>query len=231
MLTGDEAAQAVGNAFDVDSEVIERNLGLLPSEDGTFVEGYRKEKRLFHLHCRLVVSRDRHVDFHEYCATFNYAGGPDGVAMDAGTGGDARDIKGDFVGRPCCEVDAPMLVDIRHLSKNPEGVVAEVILPSVVWLQSLDDCLRVWPDSPNLIARRSVASPRAVESIRIVHDGEFCRPIVTETVRVPTVGDGVDEVIEARSEVIDEVSDKGGPSQEGRSLLEDNPSPEDAPNW
>jgi hypothetical protein len=96
-----------------------------------------------------------------------------------------------------------MFVHVVKLTKHPEGV-RRVLIPSIVRLQSLDDCLRSWIDVPDFVtafALRpfSVAKDRelgsSIEGVRqgatsLMPDSEF-----------------VGEIVEGRAEVVEAVPD------------------------
>lgn len=60
----------------------------------------------------------------------------------------AEDDEGNGLGSEKGNVGQTVLVLDGKLVELPERVVGDVLLPSVVRLQPLDDCLRVWVDAP-----------------------------------------------------------------------------------
>jgi hypothetical protein len=96
-----------------------------------------------------------------------------------------------------------MFVHVIKLVELPERIGRELI-PSVVRLQTLDDCLRVWMDAPDFV---SAFSHR---HLPIPEDGEFQPPRSTFGQRVDAdVGERefIDEVIEGRAEIMEAIPD------------------------
>ena len=109
---------------------------------------------------------------------------------------------------PCADshlgnVRRSMLVHVGKLVQHPEGVRRELI-PSIVRLQSLDDCLRSWVDAPDFVA----TFPH--QPVLVAKDGKLRPPI-------EGVGQGaasvvrdrefVGEVVERGAEVVETVAD------------------------
>jgi hypothetical protein len=130
------------------------------------------------------------------------------------------------------EMGVAMLVDVPEFVENRKRLFGR-ILPTVKRLQLLDDCAKVWPDSPEAtryLFPRPVGPPispgdvssRGVLSTRVNgKDGEADVPPLTP--RLTSPGDRVrrdvpvgeselpNEVVESRAEVVDDISDDGSP--------------------
>src|SRR4030042_73260 len=115
---------------------------------------------------------------------------------------------------PRCQMNVPMLVNVRHFMHKPQGVTCRVF-PSVVWLQPLHDCLRVWRDAPDLVQCWSL-SPRSIESVSVIEDGERCRAVVDELIRVPTVRNSENDLVEGRPNILNIVADHRSPMEKRR---------------
>ena len=105
-----------------------------------------------------------------------------------------------------------VLVDVREFVKHPEGIGSKV-LPSVIRLQALDDCLRSWMNSANL-----------VEPVTFKHVGSgtehALRIFVPEDRELTALydiigkragifeGKRVNQVVETSSEVVKNVADQ-----------------------
>jgi hypothetical protein len=136
------------------------------------------------------------------------------------------------------EMKVAVLVDVPEFIENRKRLFGR-ILPTVKRLQLLDDCAKVWPDSPeatrHLFPRPAGppmspgdASTRAVSVARVRgEDGEgdvsplaprFSPPRDRVGWGVP-VGDGElpDEVVERGAEIVDDISDDGPPRFDGGS--------------
>ena len=125
----------------------------LASDCSGFVERYCEQKLFLHLHyCGRGLAGMAKLNLREYCATFYHAGRSHIKAVQPCSGKKIRDVHGNRVRSPSGQMDISMLVNIRHLVNDPEGVTCR-ILPSVVRLQTLHDCLSVWRDAPDLITR------------------------------------------------------------------------------
>lgn len=220
----------MNNTRDIDSKLIESNVDCSSSEGSVFIKRYCEVKLFVHLHYRLRRARTTKIDFNEYCASFNYARRSNQMGVNSSPRGDPCDVESDGVSRPGRDMNVPMFVEVRHLSKNPEGIIRETFIPSVVRLQTLNDCLRVWREAPDLVKRRPVPSVGSVESLRIIPDGKLGCAVVSELVGASAVGDGENDMVERRAQVLDNVSYDCPPSEKRWLSLEDNPSPERAPN-
>jgi hypothetical protein len=103
----------------------------------------------------------------------------------------------------------PVLVGVGKLAEHPEPMVRELV-PSVVRLQTLDDCLRGWCDAPDLI------HAFVQEVVSVFEDGEL--RIFSDALgqRVAPTGFGkvIDEVVEGGPHVVqtlpDDKSEFGG---------------------
>ena len=107
-----------------------------------------------------------------------------------------------------------MLVNIRKLVKHPEGIDS-IVLPSLVRLQPLDDCLGVWVDAPDFTLplpglHGPVSENRELRS-RSDRIGQG----------VSGVGDSkfVGEIVEGGSEVVQTIADEE--AKPNRWLAED----------
>jgi hypothetical protein len=114
-----------------------------------------------------------------------------------------------------CNVGQTVLVLLGKLVELPKGVVGGAPLPSVVRLQPLDDCFRVWVDAPQ----------HAVQFFEvIVGTGTENRErrVALDALGYPPlfVGDGElkGEVVEGRTEVVETVSNDETKLSSGRWL-------------
>jgi hypothetical protein len=107
--------------------------------------------------------------------------------------------------------DPSMLVQVPKLVKNPEFVVRESV-PSLAWLQSLDDCLCVGVEGTDAPAQLGGFGPaRAVNGeLGILGDS-----LGEGTVCIPP-RQRVDELVERRPEVVDAFPDQDSPFRVGR---------------
>lgn len=116
--------------------------------------------------------------------------------------------------REKADMRQPVLVLHGKLVELPEGIVGESV-SSVVRLQPLDDCLRVWVDAPDLVA----ALPRI--HLPVSEDGELQLPRSVFGQGIDAkVGDGKlkDEVVEGRTEVVETIANDEANFGGGRRL-------------
>jgi len=134
----------------------------------------------------------------DWCAAFNKA--EDG--FDVVNGEVVRNEVGRTHLREKNNMGQPVLVLIRKLVELPQWAAVNPIR-SVVRLQTLDNCLRVWRDAPD----HALAFAR--ELCAIAEDGE--RRLALDVGRDPPAvmseGQFVDEVVEGGPEVVDTVPD------------------------
>ena len=135
-------------------------------------ETYNEGNAELHLHFRLGFPAE------EFCAVVHRSE----KCVADGHGSALIDDFGAGLGR-ADEVECSVLVDVAKLMQNPERVRQVVGVPSVMRLQSLDDCLSVWVDAPNFVrdflkSRSAIAEDRgrrfsdvAREALRAYVDG------------------------------------------------------------
>jgi hypothetical protein len=113
-----------------------------------------------------------------------------GVATDGG--GSEREER---------QVGQAVLVDVREFIENPEGV-AGIVLPSVVWLQPLDFCLRAIRDVPD----SPLATPKSVAILghRKLH---LLGDVFGERTALFGNGERINETVEGGTEIVKAVAD------------------------
>ncbi len=90
-----------------------------------------------------------------------------------------------------------------------QDVLGGILVPSVVRLQTLDDCLRLWVDAPDFItAFPGIHGP--VDKDRELRLSEFVGQRADVEVRNSQF---VDEVVERGAEVMETVANNGGESR------------------
>ena len=101
------------------------------------------------------------------------------------------------------DVRCSMFVHVVKLMELPEGI-RRIFIPSVVRLQSLDDCLRVWVDAPDFVTAFPILHRP------LAKDGELQQPrsVVGQGVNA-NVSEGklIDEAVESTSEAVEAVPD------------------------
>jgi hypothetical protein len=165
---------------------------------GTLSERYLEGRGALHVHFRICFSGA--IVPSNYCAAFNRA--PDGLKARNPTG--VTGIEGDGVGHGLRRNGGqPMLVIVRQPAENPQSAVS---VPSLVWLQPLDECLRALMHAPYH------APTFASEVATIGEDRESRIPLHTSGELSPLVGEGefVGEVIENNTEVMYNIPDDKG---------------------
>ncbi len=173
----------------------------------TLSEGYAEGRRSLHAHFRVGSEGDHQP--RDYCAIFKRLG----EELDSPSVARGSRENGELMGRGYREMRKLVLVAIGEHTEQPEGVSGYRYVPSVVRLQSLDECPGVGmytPDlgptvfvKPNLICENGetgVVGDAFGHLGTLVCDGEF-----------------VGEVVEGASEVVEEVPDDGG-ENDGRRL-------------
>lgn len=169
----------------------------------SFAESYEEGRRLVHVHFRVYAGgSDKAGDF---CATFERLQTVLAVQEVVGTfgGGNAGNKEGKGAGGYNPQVGESVLVLDRKLVKYPEKAT-ESVIPSLVRLQFLDECLRVWVDAPDLLTTLVGShSPVAENGELQLLSAAFGQRVDAD------VGDGefVDEVVERGAEVVQEVPD------------------------
>ena len=241
-----ERLRKLGLEFDHDRrngivKTFERLYNPAPVGWRSLFERYVEGDAEVHVHIHTNVSMLPDVlDASNLCATFKW---PQGVLLNdsehkfwcGGTRHDSPNVV--ECDEEEAEVKVAMLVDVPEFIENRKRLLGR-ILPTVKRLQLLDDCAKVWPDSPEATrflvrppAGRPIspgdASPRGVSLTPVKGvDGEADLPPLAprstprgDRVRrsVP-VGDGElpDEVIERGAEIMDDISDDGSPLFNGR---------------
>ncbi len=110
---------------------------------GSLAETYAEGGCEIHVHFRAGLVNGGIAG--DWCAVFNR----ECDWLDFISSGASRNPKGQMRDTSeGCDVRQPMLVLSGKLVELPEGVVGGTALPSVVRLQPLDDCFRVWVDAP-----------------------------------------------------------------------------------
>jgi hypothetical protein len=232
-----ERLRKLGLEFDHDRrngivEAFERLYNPAPVGWRSLFERYVEGDAEIHIHIRSRVSIFPDIfEAANLCATFKW---PRGVLLDDSERkfwlGDARHESPNIVegGAKESEMKVAMLVDVPEFVENGKRLFGR-ILPAVKRLQLLDDCAKVWPDSPE--ATRYLfprpfgppispgdASPGGVLSTRVSGvDGEADVPPLAPRLTSPgdrvrrgvPVGDGElpNEVIERGAEIVDDISD------------------------
>src|SRR5215212_1884031 len=110
-----------------------------------------------------------------------------------------------------------MLVHVGKLLQYPEGVRHELIL-SVVRLQLLDSCLRVWVNAPDFVAAFPLIHCPVAKDGELQNPGASLRQGVDAHV---SEGEFVDKVVKSRPEVVEAVADNEA-ELGGRRLDESN---------
>lgn len=172
----------------------------------TFAERYEEGRGLLHVHFR-VNSGGREVP-HNFCAAFNHAPGGLGIEDAAVT----RDIQADGFGAKGNHIGKSMLVLGRKDMKYRQGVQTR-LFPSLVRLQFLDDCLRVWVDAPNFIAAFVGPHGPVGGDRKLQHSSAMLGQWVDSDVGGREV---VNEVIEGRTHVVQTVSNNEAEFQRHR---------------
>jgi hypothetical protein len=119
-------------------------------------------------------------------------------------------------------VEESVLVDAVKLMKDPEGIISESV-PSVVRLQSLDGCLRVWVPSTDLeeaaprsgipvglgVVKELTSDAGRSLPVFVPEDGELraASEFLRERARV-SCGQGIGEVVKGRPQVVQHVTDQ-----------------------
>lgn len=234
-LFGNKSVEGVDDALNVDAQIEEGGLDLLPGERSVVAERYREQKFLIHVHCRDIGIHESEVgaviDLHEYCATFNSACRANRMGVQPDSRHQLGNIESDGVRRPTRNMDGSMLVDVVHLTKNPEGITFHCDIPSVIRLQSLDDCLRFWRDAPDLVKRLPFSATPSVERVALIADRESGRIVIREFSGIASIRDGVNDVVQGRPEVVNDIPNNCAPVQERGVALEYNSSPKNGPDW
>jgi hypothetical protein len=183
-------------------DMIEYPLDAVPLNDigGTLTERYAEGRGLLHAHFR--VATERNDNFRDYCAVIKRFR----EELDSPDVTPVRAEDGELGRCGCRQMRQPVLVAVGEHAKNPEGAGRSKLIPSVVWLQSLDDCPGVGMDAPDH------AFTLVVEFGLGLEDRERGFPFDVARQRFPGVGDGefVSEVVEGASEVVEAVPDDGG---------------------
>ena len=111
------------------------------SANGKFLERYIRQEASFHVHYRVGIT-PRHTDGGDLCALLEATDYGCGVKPSGGmeilTNGDS--------GQDCVKVS--VFIDVRKLGDNCHDVVTT--RPTMVWLQTLDECKRSFGDSRKL---------------------------------------------------------------------------------
>lgn len=194
-----------GRNYFVDDVVIDLSqYGFDPvAVDGiwrTFAECYEEGRRVLHIHFRVGFT-GREIPY-DYCAVFN--GLPEGLGSKE-WGMRGRE-KRDGSGCENSQVGKPVLVLVRKLVKRPQEM-PERFVPSFVRLRSLDECLSVGVNAPDLAATLPTAHGP------VGKDRKLQRSRATFRQRVDTYVSNskfVDEVIESGADVVQAVADDGG---------------------
>lgn len=166
-------------------------------EAGRWLEGYAEGRRALHAHLRVRTARSGVSG--DYCALFNRT--PIDFNVRGAHG--YREPKGNALRHQERQMGQPMLVNVRKLIENPEGVHGGEAIPSLVRLQVLNDCLRSFGNVLD-----SVWSGAAVEPIRMSEkDRELYSPYhgVGHGAPLVSFGQFIDEIVEASSEVVEAV--------------------------
>jgi hypothetical protein len=98
-----------------------------------------------------------------------------------------------------------MLVDYIEFVKQPEPMRLKSI-PSVIWLQTLDNCLGTWIDMPELARRFLLELIGGVEFMKNREFG-FSGERIGKRAFVKVLRQGKNRMIEATSQVVQAVSD------------------------
>lgn len=124
----------------------------------TLAEAYEEGRRLLHIHFRVNTRGDGPAQ--DFCAVFERLEAGDarhvsGAARNGGYAPATSEAHRDGEGNGLCgddpQVGEPVLVFGRKFVKRPEQIPAPAT-PSLVRLQFLDECLRLWMDAPELFA-------------------------------------------------------------------------------
>lgn len=164
-------------------------------------EGYAEGQEGVHVHLRVEAFDNRHMGGirRDLCAVFKrtekdvHGAGQMGHVGKVSVGGDGH----------LRNVRHSMLVHVVKLLQLPEGVRRELV-PSIVRLKTLDDCLRVWVDAPDFVA----AFP--FRHLPVAKDGElqFSRSVLGQGVDADVrQREFVDEVVESGTEVVQAIPD------------------------
>jgi hypothetical protein len=109
-----------------------------------------------------------------------------------------------------------MLVDVRQLIEHPERV-AGVILPSMVRLTALNDCLCAWinPSKNPINLRGVISSIPEDRELRILRDlvGEW-----NAQVGIMIDGEGIRHMVEGTTQIVENISDQHGKRIDWNSL-------------
>ena len=181
--------------------------------DASASERYLNNREELHVHFLAPINRLRIVSNY-YCLVFNKSsvhlearGDKRHISASAGyESSAARMKKGDW--------QQTMFVDVRQIVQLPEGMRC-VIIPSVVRLQTLDDCLGRWVYPTNLRDTGAIEHmPSRAEiplPILIPEDGELglLRYILRERDRVLR-GEGISEMVKCAPEPMENLADHKG---------------------
>jgi hypothetical protein len=188
-------------------------------------KAYAERRVEIHVHVSCRIGGVGCVPEH-YCALFQYAFvGPDAALdplhINVVGGFDPKVKSGPGTHY---EVDVPVLVGIAQRMDLPEGVVP-VSIPSVVRLQTLDDCLRRLTNPTGFRVERAVVDNRSIDRfslpVLIPEDGElrFIRDILADSAS----GQGVCQAVERGPQVVERIADQERKRRGGETLMEDDP--------
>ena len=204
-------------ALDVVNDVLEGFPRIEIIDRRSLLEGYVSGDLMPHLH--FYVSDERDIATNYFCAVYQRARGEYLPRVNHETGRKRR--YRDRANGCLNDIQTAVLVDIAEVMQPPQGMTS-VVIPSMIRLQLLDDCLRVWPDAHDLVkpapALGLPASIKSEESLLIAEDGELCTLKVTsETYMMDSKRVG--QVVQGRPETEQDIANQD--AQAGRRSPED----------
>lgn len=213
--SNDESGQGWENfGQDVVVDCPQNLPGVLVGNAGGLIESYVQNRIEIHVHLSIGIDGVSAVN-REYCVVYNRYLEDLKLPVEPDVGDhvspDLHSSK--FVDHG---MEKAVLVDVRQLAELPEGVCVKAV-PSVVRLQTLNDCLHRWIDSADLARRRLLEKARASTGISapvfIPEDRELgiALEILWSTGQgAVRVGQGEGQMVERRADVVEDVADYHG---------------------
>jgi hypothetical protein len=198
-MSGNEPAQGRENAVNdvvMDECESEGNRHTPELLWDSLAEAYADGRCGLHVHFRASFVKAGIAG--DWCAAFNQAED----RFDVVNGQVVGHEKGHAQLREKNNMGQTVLVLVRKLVKLPQRTAAE-LPPSVVRLQTLDDCLRGWRDAPDHV----LVFARELGTIAEDRESRLTLDVGRDSPAVMGEGQFVDEVVEGSAEVVDTVPD------------------------
>jgi hypothetical protein len=126
-----------------------------------------------------------------------------------------RTPEGYLFGHEECDVGQPVLVKVRESGQEPQLVGGVGVVPAILRLQPLDDCLRGWVDAPD----HALAFVREVSAVTDNGELRISGHAPRELPLLMSEGKFICEVVKRCPKIVDAVANDGAESSGG--LLED----------